>query len=163
MTPDITEWLQLRVPEFNELTAEDRNAISDFTFLWALFEGTDLNCNCNMQAIRGHVSRLNENDKLGSMDLEPYVEYFVGRYYPDGEYSHHFPYLRFGSNVPEEVIELFNDEAAAISTKAIGCLAIIYRLRNNLFHGEKWKYSLSDQRSNFTLANSFLREMMDCV
>jgi len=45
--------------------------------------------------------------------------------------------------------------------ESIGCLVIIYRLRNNLFHGDKWSYNLQGQYENFTKANEFLMALMD--
>ena len=40
-------------------------------------------------------------------------------------------------------------------------LTIIYRYRNNLFHGVKWGYELADQLHNFTHANNALMKALD--
>ncbi|MBD2720809.1 hypothetical protein IC234_01610 [Hymenobacter sp. BT189] len=40
-------------------------------------------------------------------------------------------------------------------------LAILYRYRNNLFHGEKAVVSLNGQRNNFIVANKVLYEILD--
>ena len=40
-------------------------------------------------------------------------------------------------------------------------LMIVWRFRNNLFHGAKWAYQLRDQRENFTQANSILMRMLE--
>jgi len=40
-------------------------------------------------------------------------------------------------------------------------LIIIYRLRNNLFHGLKWAYNIQGQRSNFAHANYVLMTVLD--
>ena len=37
-----------------------------------------------------------------------------------------------------------------------GLLIVIYRLRNNLFHGIKWAYGIQGQRNNFEQANAAL-------
>jgi len=42
-------------------------------------------------------------------------------------------------------------------------LIVVYRLRNNLFHGEKWAYEMKDQRSNFEQANEVLMKAMAYV
>ncbi|CCE97846.1 Hypothetical protein SFHH103_03354 [Sinorhizobium fredii HH103] len=38
---------------------------------------------------------------------------------------------------------------------------IVWRFRNNLFHGEKWAYQLQDQLSNFTNANAVLMRLLE--
>ncbi len=40
-------------------------------------------------------------------------------------------------------------------------LIIVFRYRNNLFHGVKWEYELAGQLSNFTTANSVLMKVLD--
>lgn len=37
------------------------------------------------------------------------------------------------------------------------CLKVLHCLRNNLFHGEKWKYHFTDQYDNFKAANDLYR------
>ena len=54
------------------------------------------------------------------------------------EYFHNLHIERSGN--PAEVIEAICDNTAKDKIKFIGCLIIIYRLRNNLFHGVKWEY-----------------------
>ena len=43
----------------------------------------------------------------------------------------------------------------------LALLMIVWRLRNNLFHGAKWAYGLRDQRENFTHANSVLMRLLE--
>ena len=40
-------------------------------------------------------------------------------------------------------------------------MIIVYRLRNNLFHGEKWEHKLASQASNFTAANRLLANVLE--
>jgi hypothetical protein len=41
-------------------------------------------------------------------------------------------------------------------------LVIVYRLRNNLFHGEKWEGGISGQKDNFDNANRVLIAALEC-
>jgi len=52
-------------------------------------------------------------------------------------------------------MDALTDENATIVVKVIGCLIIIYRLRNNLFHGEKWLHQLHDQKIALHLRMAF--------
>jgi site-specific DNA-cytosine methylase len=40
-------------------------------------------------------------------------------------------------------------------------LLIVLRLRNNLFHGEKWAYGIAGQRQNFQHACAVMMATMD--
>jgi hypothetical protein len=54
-------------------------------------------------------------------------------------------------------------EAADLSEVAAALLIIVYRLRNNLFHGVKWAYEIQGQLENFNHGNAvhglFARQM----
>jgi hypothetical protein len=58
----------------------------------------------------------------------------------------------------QAVIEGANDDPR---DRMLALLMIVWRLRNNLFHGAKWAYQLRDQRENFTQANSVLMRMLE--
>tara|TARA_R110002096_G_scaffold282317_1_gene476333 strand:- start:1123 stop:1611 length:489 start_codon:yes stop_codon:yes gene_type:complete len=161
MTPETLEWLSHKVPGFVELTAEERNAIDDFSFLWSLFEGSEMNRHCSIQSIRQYVSDLEQSGRLDEIDCEAYLAYLKDRYFNNGQVTEHFPYLRLERNHnPEEVMDALSNENATKVAKVIGSLIIVYRLRNNLFHGEKWLHQLHDERNNFTFANGFLKSLM---
>ena len=40
-------------------------------------------------------------------------------------------------------------------------MMIVWRFRNNLFHGEKWAYQLQGQHANFTHANAVLMRLLE--
>lgn len=161
MTPETLEWLSNRVPGFSSLFGEERDANVDFSFLWSLFEGMEMNRNCNVQTIRRYVTDLEQQGGLVDFDCETYLEYLKSRYYQNGEVTDNFHHLHLErNNNPGEVMEALSNEDATHEVKVIGCLIVIYRLRNNLFHGEKWQYQLQDQRNNFVFANEFLKSLM---
>jgi len=58
------QWLLARAPGFNDLTAEERNAIVDFSLLWSLFEARILNNAGNAKSIRTAVVRWYEAGTL---------------------------------------------------------------------------------------------------
>ncbi|MEG6992810.1 hypothetical protein V1979_38690, partial [Pseudomonas aeruginosa] len=67
--------------------------------------------------------------------------------------TYHFPYLNLRPSdhpgLVQAVIEGANNDPR---DRMLGLLMIVWRLRNNLFHGAKWAYQLRDQRENFTHA-----------
>jgi hypothetical protein len=136
-------WLERKVPEFSSLGQEEREAIYDFSFLWSLFEGNVLNCHCNVGEIRQLVSSLEKRNRLSDIQLAPYIDYLQNRYYVDGSLTNLYQHLHVErSGNPAEVVEMLCNQDCSESVQLIGCLVVVFRLRNNLFHGEKWRYQL---------------------
>ncbi len=164
LTPETKAWLYCKVPGFSQLKEQEREAIYDFSLLWSLFEGSALNYQCNVLKIRQLASNIVRKNKLNDISLDSYVEYLRNRYYVNGSLTQHYQNLHVErSGSPAEVVEMLCDEDSTETVQLIGCLVVIFRLRNNLFHGEKWRYQLRGQFDNFQNANGFLRNLMDCV
>ena len=150
-------WLRERVPGFGALSDAEVSAINDFAFLWSLFEDRILDRNASIPAIRNVVSQW---DEAGTLDAECYADaltYVRNRYFPDGAESHRFASLNLGAGKHRAMVQVVldgfdNDPAACVRALFI----LVYRYRNNLFHGEKWQYGLQDQLGNFTMANGLL-------
>lgn len=161
MTPETLEWLSMKVPGFANLSPEERDVIDDFSFLWSLFEGKVMNRRCDLPRIRNYVQQLEEQGGLEVLEVEQYVGYLRNRYFRDDDVTGHYHGLNLDvHNNTEEVLETLRNEDAQKAVKLIGCLIVIYRLRNNLFHGEKWQYNLEGQLDNFTQANLFLKSLL---
>lgn len=58
--------------------------------------------------------------------------------------------------IENHVYEYLNDKPLSDEDKLQGCLFVCLRLRNNLFHGIKDKYSLDDQVKIFKALNNLL-------
>lgn len=162
MTSETTTWLASKVPEFGQLQSDEKNVIYDFSLLWSLFEGCKLDCNCNVGEIRKFVSKIEQHGRLDDINLSEYVSYLRNRYYVDGSLTRHYAHLHVErSGNPAEVLEMLCSKECSTKVQLIGCLVIVFRLRNNLFHGEKWQYQIQGQYDNFQYANGFLRCLMD--
>lgn len=164
MTLETMMWLERKVPQFSSLGQDEREAIYDFSFVWSLFEGSVLNCHCNVREIRQLASNLEQRNKLGDIQLAPYIVYLQNRYYVDGRLTSPYKHLHVErSGNPAEVVEMLCNQSCVEAVRLIGCLVVVFRLRNNLFHGEKWRYQLQGQLDNFRHANEFSRSLMDSV
>lgn len=161
MSPEILEWITNRAPGFAQLDESDRNAIADFSMVWSFFEDAAFGRFCNVEKIRNFASQLEAQNDIGRCNINLYLPYLKQRYFVNGELTNHFKHLHLErSRNPKEVVEALCNENAPEKTKLIGCLVVIFRLRNNLFHGEKWQYELQGQRNNFINATKFL---MGCM
>ena len=155
-------WLETQVPGFGDLSDEERDAIMHFVFLWSLFESEALDG-------RGSVNRLVEVVRqwasaklLTEMTFEPQLAYFRDRYYPGGVVSEQFTHLNFReAHARDRVVAVLRTGAGEPAERAVAVLIIVYRFRNNLFHGEKWRYQLMGQLENFTHANEALIQSIE--
>lgn len=159
---DSEAWLAKRAPGFDDLPAADRRAIYDFSFLWSLFEaelqGGFAKANTIRDMVDGWVAS-------GVFEIDPFaneLHYFKNRYFANGEFTDHYPHLHLRpSDSPQIVKAVIEGKSDTPRDQMLALLMIVWRLRNNLFHGAKWAYQLRDQLNNFTYANRVLMGVLD--
>ncbi|MCT9000545.1 hypothetical protein [Chelativorans intermedius] len=155
------DWLKRTQPGYRELSNVERSAVAGFSIVWSVFEARALSTNANATAI---VRFVDENAaSFGS--AEPFgdaLAYFRQRYVSDGQTNHKFESLHFRQNDRRELVEAVLLEHEATPTEIVKALLIIvFRLRNNLFHGLKWAYEMRDQQRNFENAIAVLTRVLD--
>ena len=135
---EISQWIDnyLHISIDTEEYVEVRN----FLILWNIFEAKWFKCNFGRN--KSNIQTL---------------QYLQRRYIKNGSTNERFMRLRLRNNddttsVQRVLLGLTNNSCDII--KAI--IMIIYRYRNNLFHGEKAIASLPIQKDNFIYANKFL-------
>lgn len=156
------EWLLAKPYGYADLSDPERDAILHFALLWALFEGIGLDNAGSPQRIRQLVEQWACKGRLNKDDFAEGLDYFANRYFSGGEASHHFAGLHLRkSDQPQLVESVLKRENTNLVDQITALLIIVYRLRNNLFHGIKWAYGIRDQFDNFTHANAILMKSMD--
>ena len=156
------DWLEQNAPGFRELSEDERTAITDFSFLWSLFEAKALNERGSTDAIVEATKRWTGKGLLPEDIFEPQVAYFRNRYFADGEFTYHFDHLHLRRNdAPDLVKEVLRNEDADPGEVTAALLIIVCRFRNNLFHGAKWSYELRGQLENFNHANMVLMKAIE--
>lgn len=139
-------------------------AINEFCLLWSFFEEWVLENDANIPAIKRKTDEAVRRD--GEIDLTHFegpIAFFKDRYFEGGRPTQNFDGLRFqGKNGGRAEVEaVLTDKKRGTGDVLIALLIIVYRLRNNLLHGEKWSYRFKDQFGNFTNANIVLMRAMD--
>ena len=159
---EIVGWLRARAHGFKYLSDAELSAISDFSLLWTLFESRLLNTEGSAAAICAVVDSWR---KVGALDAESVDEqfaYFRQRYFADGAFTDHFEHLHLRKNDQEALVRAVLDGTDGDPRdRVVAVLIIIFRYRNNLFHGVKWQYKLAGQLGNFTAANAVLMTILD--
>jgi len=156
------QWLAERAPGFKNLPSRDRNAIFDFAFLWSLFEAQVMNNFARADRIREKVDEWTAAGTLGAELYDGELTYFRKRYFADGALTDHFPYLGLRpADYPDLVRAVIEETNNDPHDRVLALLMIVWRLRNNLFHGAKWAYELRGQFDNFAHANNVLMRLLE--
>jgi hypothetical protein len=155
-------WLRANLPGFESLSDAERNAITDFSLLWSLFEARILNTRGNVASIRAAVEDWSKEGILDATALDEELAYFRDRYFANGQFTHYFDGLNLNDPAVVALVRAVIDGSDdGPTTRVAAILIIIYRYRNNLFHGVKWQYSLHGQLGNFTVANDALMKVLE--
>ena len=157
------EWLSQKVPQFGSLQDCEKEAIQDFSLLWSYFEGTRLDNKPKIKAIENYAKSIELDISFYESNIAGYLKYLRDRYFVNGAFTQFYIDLNLkkASIAEEKVNKMLQGNNISKVDELIGCLVIIYRLRNNLFHGEKWHYNLQGQYENFTKASDLLMALMD--
>ncbi|VBB16165.1 hypothetical protein [Burkholderia stabilis] len=152
-----TNFLRMFVPGYSDLDDEERAAISNFTLLWSAMEGLVLDRSANPTSLLAAVRVFAERGQLRPDLFEASLAYFRDRYFQEDKFTYHFENLLFRRLDRRPLVEAVLSGQDDDLEHIVGALLLItYRLRNNLFHGEKWAYGIRGQQANFLHASDVL-------
>lgn len=162
------EWINHFFDNAIDVQNEGIERVRNFVLLWNMFETFGCNKNANIRTIRTAVENINATVQISNEMLEPFVDYFAGRYFNDnGTSKEIFEGLKFrgGDDIQakEEVRLILTRQIYESKEVLKGLLFILLRFRNNLFHGEKQVVLLNTQISNFSYANRLLANVLDIM
>ncbi len=159
---NIEEWLTQYAYRYADLSMIDRKMIEQFSLLWSFFEYRVLGASANVPKIMKKVHELDRASAIANDCSSSALEYFRDRYSTGGDTNQKFDALRFGNADRKRLVQDVITSRKSDAVSVVQSLLIIsYRLRNNLFHGEKWAYGLQDQCDNFRNASTVLIEVMN--
>jgi len=137
-----------------QLSEEDLTSVKDFTLMWNIYDNLIFQSNFTIANAENEYQNVDFEDN----ELEEIFNYFKNRYIDNGETKDRFDNLNFRPNDRGEFVRdvlLENDQE--VENKALAITIIIYRFRNNLFHGLKDFRVIDEQKDNFDNANRFLK------
>jgi hypothetical protein len=137
---------------------EDIDAARDFTLLWNVLEGVVFHTSFSIASAEQRFQQRQFNEQ----PFLPFYNYFKNRYIDgNGLPNQRFAALHFRQADRQAFVQqtLINP-ASQTGEKILALTIIVYRLRNNLFHGIKDIPSLDQQRANFENANGFLMVLL---
>lgn len=134
------------------LDADTFAAVSDFAIIWSIFENLLCNNAANVRVLDALAKRLGPTPQAIWQGLD----YWRNRYWSsENGFNGNFESLNFRDSerdAKERVKRVLSEEDTGDSDRNAAALLIVWRLRNNLFHGLKALSDLDDQIGNFDFA-----------
>lgn len=150
-------------PGVANLSPEEHEALQKFTLLWTLFEAQVLEYKASASKISEKIGKIDAHIFNGGW-FEEHLVYFSNRYVENGETNSRFDHLHLRKNDdPNLVRAVLLGEILDTKAQLLACLIIVYRFRNNFFHGIKWAYGLRNQLENFTHSATLLAKCLEKV
>lgn len=167
---DVLQWLNGYYDNTTNFTRDEMNVVTDFSLLWNLFEsklserrrnGDRLSLNYNRLDTIASIIARKANHIHQQNFYEPFIAYFKERYIANNATNQLFDGLRIHRQDIKNLVRDVLLEIEQRQEKVIeSLLIIIYRFRNNLFHGEKELHNIHTQYDNFRQANCFLTSVL---
>lgn len=136
------------------------NCIMKFSLLWNVFEGKKFNSSFNITKFEGKINNLT----IDVSKFDSPLKYFRKRYVENEQTNTLFNNLNFRANDKKDLVRdvlLGVENNPNKMVLAIGI--IVYRIRNNFFHGLKDIVHMNGQKENFKMANLVLKNLISIL
>lgn len=149
----IKDKLYLREP----LEPDTMNVLGEFLLLWSIYESKYFNSEYSNTTLKQYITE----GKISIIDVGNPLRYLTERYLDSEEnVNQTFEKLHFRrGDYPIEIRRTL-ERGGTHQEITLAILVIIYRLRNNLFHGIKEVAIFNMQKDNFRMASAVLTEII---
>ena len=155
----VDDWISKFLREGMCINKETIVTLSDFTLIWGIFEGAECEGNANKAAFESFSKRAASNANI--QDLVKLVRFWRLRYVESSCLNDCFKGLNLrGSDAGAIVEQVLLNRPASEREYILALVTIVFRLRNNLFHGLKTINTLDSQRENLNHAILVLQTLM---
>lgn len=160
---DAAHWIAQNTNGGVHLSPEAQRAVAGFTTMWNFFESTLCDNRASIAAFERAVARYEPTD-ASAETLEACLAFWRRRYLSKDGFSASLSGLNFrGNDREDDVRRVLTGETKGGKPELLAILIIVYRLRNNLFHGLKTLEMLNDQVENLWNASRCLGAMMEAI
>lgn len=152
-----SEKVSALAPGLTDLSNGERAALADFAICWTVFESRLFDCSVNAARIKEKVEGWLGASEVSNDWFAAHLDYFKERYTKDGDIGDRFRHLHLRENDdPDLVRHVLVGEDQVVASQLTACLIVVYRYRNNFFHGHKWAYQFRDQQQNLEHATDLI-------
>lgn len=162
---DFTEEFDELINANGRITKSLLTAVNRYFLYFSFFESLLLDCAGSQRKSSNYATKLLQMEVVDFDVLERTYQFFAKRYLNDvikfeslcGELKHTSQVAR------EEQLAALHAMTKDPHVQLGVCLFICFRLRNNLFHGPKWRYFLKDQEELLLSAGDLIHSILSKV
>ncbi|HHL3236632.1 TPA: hypothetical protein ACQ45K_000751 [Klebsiella variicola] len=147
-----------------DLRREEWDNIYLFTLLYAFGESKWSHKGTSVATTGSVADWFLASEKIDNNLVRKVHGFYTDRYLEAGKVNRLFHKLFLDdyarSDTKPRMIELIENQNPNEKQMLSLCLKVLHCLRNNLFHGEKWKNHFSEQYNNFKAANDLLQMLL---
>lgn len=152
------KWLN----EYLGIELHSSKIISGLTFslMWSLFENKVCNTNFNLNDVKNEI----EIHGIAPDIFQDEINFFkLKKQNYSGDYYQYGLTLPNNNQFRQLVIDLLEENPQNDEDKICGLIYIIFRLRNNLFHGNKEITNMEYNEDNFENSNSVIQKFLEKI
>jgi hypothetical protein len=158
---DAENWFSSHCTGARNLSPETLRIVTNFALLWNLFEGLLCDNHAGIAAFED-ISKQISVRGVAPPDLANAIAFYQFRYVGPEGMRPRFNGLNFRRNDRRELVEeVLLGADTKFESQLMSLLIIVYRLRNNLFHGLKSIDMLNDQGQNLDMACRVLASILE--
>lgn len=161
------EWLrEFLKMDFNSPALTKIESIKNFALLWNLFERYFCAKYAKLPQIESNINKLIKDNYIFPETIyKNCYDYYRQRYLTKNKTNKLFEGLGFRENASDvkykQILKsILENPDSEIKKRILACFIIVYRLRNNLFHGSKNIATLNTQNENFEIANQVIMSFL---
>lgn len=155
LSDNMINWINIKFG--TNYTVEGLDELKNFTLLWNIYENIVFDCEFTLDKLESNINSRELNFKL----FQKPFQYFRARYTKGGQINSLFDKLTFRQNDRKEFVKNVLTQCSSNNNKIFALGIIVYRLRNNLFHGIKDYRNLDGQIENFIHANKYIKVFLE--
>lgn len=163
---DAIKWLAENTHGGTNLSLDGRESIASFTLMWSFFESALCENHVKVEALKRVSERLEPElvPPETNQVLEDCLKFWQFRYLTSNGFSDHFEGLNFRNNDNRAHVEsVLKGDLNHPREKLLALMIIVFRMRNNLFHGLKSLEMLNDQAENLATASRCIAAILESV
>jgi hypothetical protein len=157
---DARSWIIANCADAGNLTSETFRVVSGFTLLWNLFENAVCDNEAKVDSFDEIAIAIAEHNQLPD-EVREGIRFWTDRYRDGAGFNFLFKGLNFRPRDRRDHVEaVLSGIRVDAHSQLLAVMIIVYRLRNNLFHGLKDIATLNDQVFNLDTACQVLAAVM---
>lgn len=156
-----SNWISTNCTGAQNLLPETIVVVANFALMWNFFEGVMCKRQAGVVAFEQCIAEI--SGRVVHHDgIEEAITFWTFRYWTGTEFQDHFNDLHFRKSDRKDHVEaVLRGDMADFGSKILAVLIIVYRLRNNLFHGIKTIDMLNDQAKNLDMGCRALAAVLE--